>query len=685
MRSFGTKLLITIFIVLSSVATHAAEKKVYIPSSFGSMDLNNNASQWSYQRSIQTDNFILFWEAGYGANPSTVSNSSYRVNLSSLLNIAERSFAFYRDSLKFVIEGQSRTDSLKMIILLYYTTDWMASGSGIDNMIGQLNLSANAAQAGGETVAHEVGHCFQYQVHCDGHPGGWMYGFGSGGAGGNGWWEQCAQWQAFKVLPHEQFSNYQFGNYLNSYHKHILHEAPRYANYFIQDYWSDLHGKQFIAKLWQESVFPEDPVQTYKRLTNISQEEFNDEMYDCAAKFVTWDVDAIRREGFDYIDARGSNEYTLTENDFWKISASDCPENFGYNVMRLNIPEAGDTLKMTFEGLSGTSGYRSLRYYTAEWRYGFVVLKEDGRRVYSPMYTSSYDLPNRANPIDSASFVCPEGAKRLWLVVSASPMAYWRHAWDDDDSNDEQWPYQVKFENSNMYGVFNFSDVEVPEAVAIAHDVYQTPSTTTSGTYPSTAVQPNWEQICNAFKLQLNEIKQKFGSQIRYCAIEPSGNLNYTSTANAPGNWFSESGAVVYWGNTSDIFSEFDVNNLAFNIGQYPNHCKVGDSFVIRQGLVYTPTGGSSVVARIEFNVHIVNELAVSTHEVLTQNPRILKSNKVHQTLFLQQNYSLVEIYNLSGQKVITVNNSQQVDIATLSNGHYIVRANGVAERFVKQ
>jgi hypothetical protein len=43
-------------------------------------------------------------------------------------------------------------------------------------------------------------------------------------------------------------------------------------------------------------------------------------------------------------------------------------------------------------------------------------------------------------------------------VVSGAPTVHWRHAWDDNDANDEQWPYQVKFNNTNVYGYTNVVD-----------------------------------------------------------------------------------------------------------------------------------------------------------------------------------------------------------------------------------
>ena len=183
-----------------------------------------------------------------------------------------------------------------MIIRLRYDTGWEASGSGVDNVIGLLTLTPSALSSrGGQTISHEVGHCFQYQVHCDNNDSnGWMYGFGANASGGNGWWEQCAQWQAYKVFPSQQFSNEWFSGYMNHVHKHILHEAPRYENFFIQDYWCDLHGMDIIGRLWNESRKPEDPVEAYKRIAGISQSQFNDEMYYCGAKFATWDIPAIK-------------------------------------------------------------------------------------------------------------------------------------------------------------------------------------------------------------------------------------------------------------------------------------------------------------------------------------------------------------------------------------------------------
>ena len=437
-------------------------KKIYIP---GWMmgDVNDPNNNWSYARSKQSKNWIIFWEPGYGEDPSVLADGGYRVNIDGMLNLAESFYQFYTDSLKFITPGVSKTDDYKMIIRLRYTRDWEATGSGVDNMIGLLTLTAWSAQAGGHTLAHEVGHCFQYQVHCDNNDqNGWMYGYGVNASGGNGWWEQCAQWQAFKIYPAQQFTDGRYTNYLKTAHKHILHEAPRYDNYFIQDFWTFKHGMNFIGKLWNKSYRPEDPVETYKRITSTNQNQFNDVMYEHAARFTTWDIPALKTAGANYFNARPQPSMKLVDDNYWQIDSTVCIENYGYNVIKLNVPTTPTTLKAFFSGKVGIDGFRKVNVAQAGWRFGFVALLNDGTRVYSDMGTANYIAPN-----DTLEFVSPANLKNLWFVVSGAPATHWRHAWDDNDSNDEQWPYWVKFNGTNRLGYQN-----LPNSVRIENENY---------------------------------------------------------------------------------------------------------------------------------------------------------------------------------------------------------------------
>lgn len=271
-------------------------------------DMNDPSSQWCYSRSRESENIVVFWEAGFGNDPSTA-EGSYRVDMDNLMEVAEKSYSMYLDSLKFAIKGSSVTDDYKLMIFLLYSTDWAAYGSGQDDRVGSLHVNPAAANIN-TVVAHEIGHCFQYITGCD-TDGGYRYGFGPNTRGGNGFWEQCANWMAFKVYPERQFTAGDFRNYIRSNHLHILHETPRYANYFLPDYWTYKRGKDFVGRLWRESRSPEDPVETYKRLNSLTQAQFNDEIYEHAARLATWDLPEIRSYGERYIDSRAQIQMTL--------------------------------------------------------------------------------------------------------------------------------------------------------------------------------------------------------------------------------------------------------------------------------------------------------------------------------------------------------------------------------------
>ena len=301
-----------------------------------------------------------------------------------------------------------------------------------------------------------VRHTFQYIVSCDhGLTHGWRYGFGPNGSGGCAWWESCAQWQAYKVYPEKQFVD-SWGTYIYRVsHMNLLHEQIRYYNFYVQDYWCQLHGQDFIGRLWQESTRPEDPVEAYQRLNNQTQADFCRDMYDYACRAITWDIDGIRERG------RGLSDMFTTRlhdvGDGWlEIDSAYCPQNYGFNVIRLNLPEAGTTVKADFLGEAGAPGYRAYNVDKAGWRYGFVALTTDNQRVYGPMF---------AAPEGTATFSLPENSARLWFVVSGAPTEHWHHPWDmgtnaagndihteESLANDEQWPYRVRFSNTMWTG-----------------------------------------------------------------------------------------------------------------------------------------------------------------------------------------------------------------------------------------
>lgn len=432
----------------------AVDKKIYCSGNAVGSDaeLKRADSYWSYERSLQSKHWILFWEKGYGTDvPSAVPG---------ILANADKIFELYANELGFITinKGRSKTDTYKMIIRLRHSTSWEANGSGIDNQIGMLTLSNGAhTSRSGQTVAHEIGHCFQYQTHCDnGNQNGWMYNWGTSTL--NVFWEMCAQWQAYKYYPGMQFANEWVDRTLNGQHRHPLCPELRYHNFFIQDYFCHRHGMDFVGQLWNKSQRPEDPLQAYMRLTMSGTaakklEQLGDEMWEYGARMTTFDLDPIRDAGKNSIGKRNQTELKRDAEGYWWPTASNCIENWGNNAIRLNVPSGGKTVYVEFEGEAGAEGYTELNKKRAGWRLGFVALKKDGTRVYGDVAQANF-----TNPRQTVAFDCPTGCSYLWLVVSGAPTLYWTRdwkGWDSVESTAEQWPYRVKFHQTNVYGKTN--------------------------------------------------------------------------------------------------------------------------------------------------------------------------------------------------------------------------------------
>ncbi len=564
---------------------------IYRPNEFRSMDFNSESSRWCFNRSKESDHFIVFWEPGFGLNPKK-SNISLDVDL--LLQRAENLFTWYADSLGFVVPGASKsTDKYKIEIFVNYDTEWLATGSGYDDKIGALWCTPWALQAsGGHTVAHEIGRSFQYLVSCDlGLTHGWRYGFGPNGAGGCAWWESCAQWQAFKVYPEQQFSNDYTAQYIDCANKNLLHQYWRYANYFIQDYWCQLHGRKFIGRLWRESTRPEDPVEAYKRLTNIDQATFNDQIFDYACRVCSWDIDGIRERGKSYIDNQVCHlTQDKSDKQVWKVDSLYAPENYGYNIIRVNNAQPGTVVKADFKGLTG----RRVQLDKAGWRYGFCAYKTDGTRVYGNMYSDREG---------TAEFTVPDGVSKMWFVVTGAPTQHWRHPWPDGDdkrdwSTDEQWPYQVKFENTNKYGYFDEypADYERKDTV-VTLDVSLPYDGSGYGYVNVTFDMAAVSEALGLSSAQLKKLGATSSSNPGFYGINAGGSASYqltsTSTSSYFGHWFNASGNVCGYDSNARIYSELDRNTFVAHVGQYPGKLTKGKTYTVRQAIRYKPSGSS--------------------------------------------------------------------------------------------
>lgn len=594
--------------------------KYYKPLEFNSMNMLHRDSKWSWFRCAQSEHFFVFWESGFGDNPnSEVIDVEMRVNIDELLLKAEEFYKLNVEKLKFVEIGKHKSylDKYKMQIYLFYQKEWLATGAGYDNVIGALWINPSTCKPVGSTIAHEIGHSFQYQVYCDklfqgiedNNKNGFRYGY-EGSNGNNGFWEQCAQWQALQSYPDELFSTYHFDVWLANCHRHFCHEYMRYASYWLHYYWSEKHGLEVISDIWNNSYYPEDPIMTYmRRYCSNDWERMKNELYEYATKMATFDIDVIRDYSNDYIGKYSTTLYAKNDG-YYQVAYSDCPGSTGFNVIELNVPKIEKNVSAEFEGLlpgekladmdpgnflefgdiKGTvSSYNNINPDNAGWMYSFVALTSDGQRIYGNVNKES------SAKID---FNIPEGTEKLYFIVMGAPHSYISHPWDEKEINDEQFPYKVKFINTDLKGNVSILPDSKPANLELEYDLSLNKSSMDySGITLKLDFNNGLEDMAKAFVIQPNKFLELMlppkqspqEGKIAFAAINSDDSLDFETTANGYGFWFDSKGNTIGWSESNDskIFVEFNISNFEFSIGQYPGKLNSGDKITVKPALVY--------------------------------------------------------------------------------------------------
>ena len=396
-----------------------AQKRVYIPEDLRGMDLASDTSQWSFQRSIETPDLIFMWQRGFGqdlTNPPQLDGKPMAFRLDDLRYRVQHFYHFFRDTLKWV-NGPSKADRYKMMVMINYSLDGTAYGGTYDNFIGALWVAPNRIQDRKmNCLAHELGHSFQAQIMADSIGECW---------GGTGFFEMTSQWMLWQVNPDWLTDeNYHFEAFKKLTYKAFLHMENIYHSPYVIQWWSDLHGRESIAELFRQGRVGEDPASTYMRMYGMTQEAFCDEMFRGYQHLVDFDFLHARQETRPYACTFDSE---LQDKDNGWLSPKDVPEGYGFNAIRLDnrVNLNARTFKLRIKG--------------EDLRYGFVGVTTDGECLYSAVNATTMRIPK------------DKQLRHLYLVVMGSPQHH-----DDVFVNDtshpkthsyRQFPYVFKISN----------------------------------------------------------------------------------------------------------------------------------------------------------------------------------------------------------------------------------------------
>ena len=402
--------LITISLVSNLVY---AQKKLYIPKDLQGMNLKADTSKWSLNRSIETDDLIFMWERGFGndvSNPPQLKGHDMSFNLLNLRDRIQTFYHFFRDTLGFVTPHYlSKADHYKMMVMVNYSLDGTAYGGTYDNFIGALWVAPNRIQdTKMNCMAHELGHSFQAQIMADSIGQCW---------GGTGFFEMASQWMLWQVNPDWiTDENYHFEAFKTLTHKAFLHMDNIYHSPYVLQWWSDLHGRQFIAELFRQGVIGEDPVMTYKRMNGLSQSAFCDEIFRGYQHLVNFDFTHAYKETRQY--AATFNTELETCSNGW-LRPKLLPEGYGFNAIKLD------------DRVNLNSPIFHLHLRGNQLRYGFVGITTNGESIYSDVNATSFT--SNGQPL-----------KHLYLIIMGAPEHHADVMTHGNTPEYKQYPYEFQ-------------------------------------------------------------------------------------------------------------------------------------------------------------------------------------------------------------------------------------------------
>ena len=104
--------------------------------------------------------------------------------------------------------------------------------------------------------------------------------------------------------------------------------------------------------------------------------------------------------------------------------------------------------------------------------------------------------------------------------------------------------------------------------------------------------------VAKALGINKNEIADK----ATFYGVEPDDTLNSRTTGEGTGHWFDKDGKIVAWdpNGTSIVFSNVDLTSMTTKIGHMPNKVSNGDTYTVKQALVY---GNTQVTFEITINI----------------------------------------------------------------------------------
>jgi carbonic anhydrase/acetyltransferase-like protein (isoleucine patch superfamily) len=416
----------------------AATKTVYMPSRWQS----TGEVPWVPERRQESANFVMVWGDLSGTNPASAP-SQYRFDPANVLSQLESLYSFYVTTMHFTPET-GLLAQYKIIVII--TQDWSnasnlnawATGGSVDGTVGVINIAPGAAQPGSWGLAHELGHVFQNYTFLG------RSGAGLTDASAGSFWETSAEYMAMQVYPDTAAGD--LTRFLATENLYYSSSRHHYGNWMLVQYLVDRYGSiDIFNRIWNEARNNEHPLETYRRITGISQAELNAQIGQYAQHQVTYDY-SNRSHFMPFINNVYGAGFLNAYNDVpvdainqaaghYAIPDAMAPSDFGYNKIKLVPSSGGALIRLHLKGHVNSAAQSG-------WSFGFVAVR-NGTPRYGPVTVSS-DA--------EISFQTQAGENEVYLVVAGAPSTVHHYAFLDGYTKNYRYPYEFRIADATPSG-----------------------------------------------------------------------------------------------------------------------------------------------------------------------------------------------------------------------------------------
>ncbi len=292
-----------------------------------------------------------------------------------------------------------------------------------------------------------------------------------------GWiYESHANWAAQQQAEYHTSELHCSEMSANMPHLYVGSTRDRYCNWQFMEYLKDKHCFSAVNAIWNGGGAI-DPFTAIRNGMNWSVSQLNDFMGEWAMHNVTWDYrdpapsatagqnqGALFRSKYGDITDNNQTFRRLRTTQLESLGAdfaatrrfaspsSWAPQRYGYNVVRL-YPEAGaTTVTVTFRGVTSAPS-------SPDWRWGLVAT--DGA------FTTARYSALQSGSDAKLSFCVTEG-EPLFLVVNATPSAWYNILWDQPYNTVPRYPYMVELQGAWPDGFQNGTMDACPDGLTRA-------------------------------------------------------------------------------------------------------------------------------------------------------------------------------------------------------------------------